>query len=121
MRTLLAIFLILLTVLPHPALFASAVHRDPACGGGKACSCCPEGACQCALNESDLPAVPPSPAVPVSGADFYPVAAMPPLQITGFLEGPALPERKSQISPLVPALLRAAGVPLFVRHQAFLL
>jgi hypothetical protein len=121
MRTLLAILLTLLTVLPHPALLASAKQKAPDCtGGSSGCACCPAGECECSLNKEDLP-VTPVPALPVSVSDFHPVVAAPPVQGFEFALMPVVPERKSQPAQAPLVSVNGQDVPLYVRHRAFLI
>jgi hypothetical protein len=118
MHRLLAIFLALLALLPPPALLAAGGAQ--ACGNDGACEteclCCEAGACHCAESEK----VPPrEPAVPVRGAELYPVTALPPAEIEWRGVSPA-EERASVRLVRAVETMRGQRVPLFVRHCAWL-
>ncbi len=128
MRFLLAIFFALLAVLPHPALLAGVCGDAKACAAAEeepgmepGCACCQAGACGCEMRAPESAPRPASPAPVIQGADFYPVAATPPLEETNLSTLPAEQERQGVVVPT--AGLRPAGgeVPLFVRHRAFLI
>ena len=122
MRKLFAILAVLLTVLPHPALFAAAVLTPRTCTpeAKMDCSCCAGDTCTCSVENRHQDPVPPQPAGPVRGADFYPVAAMPPREKTAVIPVVTVPERPAVFSRELRQW-RGDGVPLFIRHRAFLI
>ena len=124
MRPFLAILLVFLTLLPHPALLAVEFHATAECAAKKECRpicpCCQGGACACA-EKSDSPPDAPLPAVPLRGAELHPVPTLPP-QAAPLIHRFRL-SAAGGIRADVPShrVLRGKAVPLFVQHCAFLI
>ncbi len=124
MRPFLAILLALLTLLPHPALLAAGTQAVSGCKAKKECRpicpCCQGGACACA-EKSDSPPDAPLPAVPLRGAEFHPVPALPPQAAPVIHRFRIAAAGETHTAVPSHQVLGVKAVPLFVQHCAFLI